>query len=119
MSSPAYLIVEQQEKASTALPSLLQELAQKHRLDAYQCRQRLIGRGLALLGKGAPAKLETVSASLTTAGYQHWIVEPTPPDFAPQQIRSLQIGDSGILFQCCQQAISFPAGGSVLAILAD
>lgn len=119
MSSPAYLIVEQQEKASTALPSLLQELAQKHRLDAYQCRQRLIGRGLALLGKGAPAKLETVSTSLTAAGYQHWIVEPTQPDFAPQRIRSLQIDDSEILFQCCQQAISLPAGGSVLAILAD
>ena len=119
MSSPAYLIVEQQEQAPPALPSLLQELAQKHQLDAYQCRQRLIGRGLALLGKGAPAKLEKVSASLTVAGYQHWIVAPTQPDFAPQRIRGLQISDSEILFQCSHQQLSFPAGGSVLAILAD
>lgn len=119
MSSPAYLIVEQQEKASNALPSLLQELAQKHRLEVYQCRQRLIGRGLALLGKGPPATLEKVSASLTSAGYRHWIVEPTQPDFAPQRIKGLGISNSEIIFQCHKDEISFPAGGSVLAILAD
>jgi hypothetical protein len=119
MSSPAYLIVEQQEKAAVALPPLLQELAQQHHLDSYQCRQRLIGRGLALLAQGPAPKLEKISTCLTAIGYRHWLVEPTRPEFAPQRMRNFTTSSGGIFFRCRQGEIEFPAGATVLAILAD
>ena len=120
MSSVAYLIVEQQQPAPEELTELLRDLVQRHRLDGYQCRQRLLGQGLSLLTKGPPEFLEKVSTSLTRVRYRHWLVAATRPGFAPRLIRGLQITPERILFRGRQEEeIPFPAGCRILAIFAD
>ena len=119
MPSAAYLIVEQQQPAPEKLPELLKELAHRHQLDSYQCRQRLLGRGLSLLTKGPPEFLENVSTSLTQGVYRHWLVTPTRPDFAPQVIRGLQVTSEQIIFSTRRDQIAFQAGCRILAVFAD
>jgi len=119
MSQSTYLIVEQQQQAAENLPELLQELAQKHQLDSYQCRQRLLGRGLSLLSKGQREQLERVSLRLQEFGYRHWLLDPSKPRFVPPRIRGLQIDNEKIVFTCQNKQVSFPKGATVLAVFAE
>lgn len=119
MSSPTYLIVEQQQQPPDNLPELLKELAQEHQLDSYQCRQRLVGRGLSLLSKGHLETLEKISPKLQQAGYSHWLLEPSQPTFVPQRILGLQINQENIVFSCAKKQVVFPKGKTVLAIFAE
>ena len=75
MDQTTYLIVEQQQQPPENLSVLLKELSQKHQLDIYQCRQRLLGRGLSLLNKGPREALEKVSTQLQQFGFIHWVIE--------------------------------------------
>ena len=119
MSQATYLIVEPQQKPAEKLPDLLLELASKHQLDSYQCRQRLIGMGRSLLAKGAREKLEKISPLLLAADYTHWLLEPSKPEYLPQRIRGLQIDSSAIVFDCPQQPVTISKGATVLAVFAE
>jgi len=119
MSQLNYLIVEQQQKPPENLPEILKQLSQKYQLDIYQCRQRLTGRGLSLLTKGKPEALAKISEFLRTAGFVHWLVEPTKAGFVPFRIRNLQINTDRIIFNCQKKEVIFPKGASILAIFAE
>lgn len=119
MSQASYLIVEQKQNASENLPELLKELSQNHQLDIYQCRQRLVGRGLSLLSKGPRQQLEKISARLRDAGYLHWLLEPSKPKFAPTRLRGLEIAASKLTFVCQDKALVIPKGANVLAVFAE
>ena len=119
MSHLNYLIVEQQQKPPENLPEILKELSQKFQLDIYQCRQRLIGRGLSLLTKGQPETLSQISVVLKDADYTHWLLKPSKTGFVPHKIRNLQIDAEGITFGCHKKDVVFPKGGTILAIFAE
>ncbi|MDX2481368.1 MAG: hypothetical protein QNK24_13675 [Desulfuromusa sp.] len=119
MSQLNYLIVEQQQKPPENLPEILKHLSHKFQLDIYQCRQRLTGRGLALLTKGKLEALEKVSEFLQCTGFIHWLVEPSNSGFVPLRIRSLQISSDRIIFGCLKKEVIFPKGANILAIFAE
>ncbi len=119
MSQTSYLIVEQQQQPPERLPELLKELSQKYRLDIYQCRQRLLGRGLSLLCKGPRKQLEKISPPLSDQGYLHWLLEPTKPRFVPTRLRGLQIGPEQLTFLCQEKKLEIPKGSRVLAVFAE
>lgn len=119
MSQAAYLIVEQQQQPAENLPTLLKELAQKHQLDIYQCRQQLVGNGLSLLSKGPQATLEKLSCLLKEFAFRHWLVEPSKPQFVPARIRALQISNEKISFICLKKQVDFPRGATILAVFAE
>jgi hypothetical protein len=119
MSQASYLIVEQQPQVPESLPDLLKELSQKYQLDIYQCRQRLLGRGLSLLHQGSRKGLEKVSARLQEAGYLHWLLEPTKPKFVPARLRGLQITQGEIRLICQNKTMAIPRGARILALFAE
>ena len=119
MSQINYLIVEQQQKPPENFPEILKQLSQKFQLDMYQCRQRLTGRGLSLLTKGQPESLGKISEFLRTAGFVHWLVEPSKAGFVPFRIRNLQIHKDQIIFSCQKKQVIFPKGATILAIFAE
>lgn len=119
MKPTSYLIVEQQQLPAEKLPELLKELAQKHQLDIYQCRQRLVGRGLSLLSKGSREQQEKVSALLQGFNYVHWLLEPSKPKFVPQRIHGLQIDQERITFNCQKNPVVLPRGATILAVFAE
>lgn len=119
MRQASYLIVEQQQKEPEKLPELLKELSQQYQLDIYQCRQRLLGRGLSLLSKGPRERLQKVSDRLQGAGYLHWLLEPTRPKFAPARLRSLQIAHDKITFISQNKQLVIPKGANILAVFAE
>mgnify|MGYP001213528503 FL=1 len=118
MSQETLLIVKQQSQPE-GLDALLSRLAEEHGMDAYACRQRLMGQGFALLGRGARDTLERVSSLLKEAQVHHWLTTPTRPQFAPAQIRSLEQTVDGIVFTCQKKRVTFEKGTAVLAVLAD
>ena len=119
MTVTNYLIVEQQQKPADTLPELLNAISRDHGLDSYQCRQRLIGRGLALLTKGAQGQLAKLSPLLQQHGFKHWLLEPSKPLFVPQRIRSLQINAADISFSCLKKQVNFPKGADIIAVFAE
>ncbi len=119
MSQASYLIVEQQQKAPEYLPQLLKELSQQFKLDIYQCRQRLVGQGLSLLSKGPREQLQKISDRLQETGYLHWLLEPTPPKFAPTRLRGLQVAADKLTFICQDKQLEIPKGANILAVFAE
>ncbi len=119
MSQTTCLIVDQQQQPAENLPELLKELAQKHQLDIYQSRQRLVGRGLSLLTKGDRDSLTKISRLLLQNGFTHWLVEPSKPQFVPHRIRSLDISAEKITFSCQKKQIVFPKSAAILAVFAE
>ncbi|HEX9777180.1 MAG TPA: GIDE domain-containing protein [Geopsychrobacteraceae bacterium] len=119
MGQETYLIVDQQPAPPGNLQQLLSRLAGEHGLDAYTCRQRIVGQGLSLLHKGEREKLAAISALLGASGIRHWLIEPTRPQFSPAAIRGLQPDADGITFSCQKKPVRFAKGATVLAVLAD
>lgn len=119
MSQENLLIVDQQAAPPDSLQELITRLAKEHGLDAYTCRQRLVGQGLTLLHKGKTEELELISPLLRDAKIRHWLIAPTKPQFAPAMIRSLKQDEEGILFTCQKKQVRFEKDAPVLAVLAD
>lgn len=119
MSQATYLIVEQKQKAPETLPQLLKELSGKYKLDIYQCRQRLVGRGLSLLAKGGSESLEKVSGLLQRADYTHWLAQPSKPAFAPFKLRSIIVAEETIRLAGVEKKFTLCKGDRVLAVFAD
>jgi len=119
MSQATYLIVEQKQKAPESLPELLKELSGKYKLDIYQCRQRLVGRGLSLLAKGGSESLEKVSDLLQHADYTHWLAQPSKPEFSPFKLRSINLADHDIHLAGVEKKVILSKEDRVLAVFAD
>ncbi len=114
-----YLIVEQQTPEPEFLPELLKELNHDHKIDLYQSRQRLVGKGLSLLAHGQAQRLESISDSLCTRKIGHWIFHPSKPTFAPQRLRSLEFSGTELRCSCLKSELTFSKGATVVAILAE
>ncbi len=117
MSQPSYLIVDQKQNAPETLPELLKELSAKYRLDIYQCRQRLVGRGLSLLAQGQPEILENISTLLRQSGYTHWLTRPSSPGFAPFRLNSIRITENAILLVGVEKELIISKEDRILAVL--
>jgi hypothetical protein len=113
------LIVRRRPAANPELNILLQLLHSDFGLDSYTVRQRLIGPGLALFGKGALKKTGKISALLQQYGFACWLIEPQKPAFAPDLLRSLDIHSDHIVFTCQKGLVRLERGSCVIGVLAD
>ncbi len=113
------LVVDQVPSAGERVQALIAELNRSFGLDAATSRQRLLGRGPALLARGERERLEEIAEALDETGWRHWLIEPTPPSFAPARVRELRIDDQEVVFRCDGQEIPLQRGDRVLAVLAD
>ncbi|MBD1399863.1 hypothetical protein [Pelovirga terrestris] len=119
MPQNSLLIVQQYPQPPERFEDFLRLLFERHQLDLFQSRQRLLGRSLAQLAQGARNELEQISASLAEAGHVHWLIDPVPPAFAPRRIYGLETCSSGVVFACRDEKVEFAQGTNVLAVLAD
>jgi hypothetical protein len=118
-SKTCQLIVRQRPAAHPELDILLLELHSGFSLDRYTARQRLIGPGLALFGKGLAGKTAKIAVLLQRYGFACWLVEPEKPGFAPDLLRSLEIQNDGIRFTCQKGVVRLQRGAAVVGVLAD
>ncbi len=119
MSQDSFLIVQQYPQPPEWFEDLLRLLFDRHQLDMFHGRQRLLGRSLAHLAQGAPDEMEKISATLVEAGLVHWLIEPEQPAFAPRRIYGLEVSGNRVVFACQHEEVEFAPGGTVLAVLAD
>ncbi len=118
MTPDHYLIVE----AAPAIPGLedlLADLARDGVVDAYSARQRLLGRGLALLAKGDRGKLAPLAKHLAAARVRHWLILPAPPRFAPDRLRALRTSAEALTLVGEKGEVAVERGARLVAILAD
>ncbi|MCK4507304.1 MAG: hypothetical protein KAU27_02110, partial [Desulfuromonadales bacterium] len=113
------LIVRQRPAANPEMDTLLQQLQSDFGLDVYTARQRLIGPGLALFGKGPLEKTGKVAALLQLHGFACWLIEAQKPAFASDLLRSLEIHSDYIEFTCQKSLVRLEQGTSVVGVLAD
>jgi hypothetical protein len=83
------LIVRQIPVPVSELEDLLKELQHQFGLDAYTARQRLIGPGLVLFGKGSLEKTGQIATLLHRYGFACWQTSPEPPGFRHGALRRL------------------------------
>lgn len=119
MSETQLLIARKVATEPAELTPVLRRLQQRIGLDPYSTRQRLLGRGLALLAKGPPAQLDTLAGELTPLGLQLLRFSPTPPRFAPQRMTALRRSGDSIQFALGDKALSLQRGERVVGILAE
>lgn len=119
MLQDSFLIVQQYPQPPQRFEGLLRLLFDRHQLDMFHGRQRLLGRSLAQLAQGAPGEMEKISATLVEAGLVHWLIDPEQPAFAPRRIYGLETSSSRVVFACQHEQVEFAPGGTVLAVLAD
>jgi hypothetical protein len=118
MNQDHYLIVD----AAPSVPDLdrlLADLGREFGLDAYTARQRLLGRGLALLARGERHKLVGMADLLAGAGVRHWLFRPERPRFVPDRLTALQVEQQTITFVGRKGRVTIPRGARVAACLAD
>lgn len=119
MSETQLLIARKVATEPAELTPVLRRLQQKIGLDPYTTRQRLLGRGLALLAKGRPEQLDTLAGELTPLGLNLVRLTPTPPRFEPQRLTALRRSADAIHFALGEKQLSLERGQTVVAILAD
>lgn len=119
MSDVAYLIVQQYPQPPAHFDDFLRQLAQRHQLDIFLSRQRLIGRGISRFAQGETKDLEKISVSLLDGRIGHWLVVPQASQLPPKRIYALQTEAQKMVFQCRDSEVVFPGGSRVLAVLAD
>jgi len=118
MNQDHYLIVD----AAPSVPDLdrlLADLGRKFGLDAYTARQRLLGRGLALLARGERHKLAEMTDLLAGARVRHWLIRPERPRFMPDRLTALRVEEQALTFVGRKGQLTIPRGARVAACLAD
>lgn len=113
------LIVNKVSPGGEGLESLPATLAKRFGLDAFAARQRLLGQGIALLANGPDETLEKITPLLTEQGIEHWLVDPTPPRFAPARVQGFRLGGESLTFLTGDQEVTLGGESRVLAVLAD
>lgn len=113
------LIVNKVSPGTAGLESLPATLAKRFGFDAFAARQRLLGQGIALLATGPDEQLEKITPLLTEQGIEHWLVDPTPPRFAPARVQGFRLGGESLTFLTGDQEVTLGGESRVLAVLAD
>ena len=113
------LIVNKVSPGTAGLESLPATLAKRFGLDAFAARQRLLGQGIALLATGPDETLEKMTPLLTEQGIEHWLVDPTPPRFAPARVQGFRLAGESLTFLTSDQEVTLGGESRVLAVLAD
>ncbi|MGK2907290.1 MAG: hypothetical protein ACSLFH_13245 [Desulfuromonadales bacterium] len=113
------LIVRQMSAEIATLDGLLRVLQEEYGLDAYTARQRLIGPGLAMLGKGTLEKTGKIAMLLHRYGVACWQIEPSPPGMIPSRLQSLEIHHEYVLFECANGPVRLQRGTFVIGVFAD
>jgi hypothetical protein len=113
------LIIRQRPVANPDLEALLQTLQADYGLDVYTARQRLVGPGLAMFGKGGLEKTGKIAALLQEHGLACWQIEPRKPTFAPDLLRSLEIRNEKVQLTCQKGTVILERGATVVGVLAD
>ena len=114
------LILKQQAIDPSELQALLQVLRDDYGLDMYTAKHRLIGPGLVQFGKGGMEKATALAALLRQHGFECWKIQRSPIAFPPVRLRSLELHDDRITFQCSHnKTIHLNRGQQVVAVLAD
>lgn len=119
MSQDSFLIVQQYPQPPERFEDFLRLLFERHQLDMFHGRQRLLGRSLAQLAQGPRNEMDDISVTLAESGHVHWLIDPVQPAFAPQRIYGLETSGNRVVFACQHEEVEFSPGGSVLAVLAD
>ena len=119
MSETELLIARKVATEPAQLTPVLRRLQQRIGLDPYTTRQRLLGRGLALLAKGKPAQLDALAGELTPLGLQLVRLNPTPPQFAPQRLTALRQSADAIHFALGDKELSLQRGEALVGVLAE
>jgi hypothetical protein len=113
------LIVRQIPEAGSGLDDLLQILQGEYGLDAYTAKQRLIGPGLVMFGKGGLEKTGKIAALLYRYGFSSWQIVPSPPDVTPSRLLTLEIRQDDIQFETKDGPVRLTRGTAVVAVFAD
>ncbi|MDX9710737.1 MAG: hypothetical protein RBT64_14425, partial [Trichloromonas sp.] len=113
------LIVNKVAPGAEGFESLPATLAKRFGLDAYAARQRLLGQGIATLATGPDETLEKMTRLLAEQGIEHWLVDPTPPRFAPARVLGFRLGGDSLTFLTGEQEVTLDGESRVLAVLAD
>jgi len=119
MSDPDYLIVLRSPSETDETRNLLTLLGDKYQIDSFTARQRLVGRGPALLTRSEPGKLAALAELVGQHGIQSYIIRPTPPLHAPFRVRQVTIFDDYLEFSDPAEPLRIERGSRVLAVLAD
>lgn len=119
MDDKRYLIVSRALGETARIKDLLPLLAADFGLDAFTARQRLLGRGRALLAQGKGPKLAELHTLVTNFGIDAQLIRPTPPRFAPKRVRQVEIRQDHLEFSTPGPPCRLARGTRVLAILAD
>ncbi len=114
-----FIVVQQYPQPPQRFDDFLRLLFDRHQLDMFQSRQRLLGRSLARLVQGPRDEMEKISATLGETDCIHWLISPEKVAFVPQRIYGLEVSGKSVTFACRDQQVTFPAEGTVLAVLAD
>jgi hypothetical protein len=113
------LIVRQIPVAVSELEAMLKELQHQFGLDTYTARQRLIGPGFVLFGKGTLEKTDQIETLLHRHGFACWKTLPEPPGFKPSRLRSLEIHNDYVLFECQGGSVRLGRGTPTVGVFAD
>lgn len=113
------LIVRQQPVPVPELDELLRALHGGFGLDVYTARQRLVGPGLVMFGKGSLEKTREIAALLHRYSFACWQMLPTPSTVTPARLRSLEVHKDHVLFECQGQLVRLERGAKVLGVFAD
>jgi hypothetical protein len=119
MSQDHYLIVDKQFEGDRPLDDLFATLFSDFELDGYTARQRLLGRGPALLAEGPKERLMAMGKLLKGHAVKHWLLVPTPPHFDPERILGLTVTDATLSFHTRQKNVVLQRGDTAVAVLAD
>ena len=113
------LIVRQKPSTADDLEPLLIRLKNEFGLDSYTARQRLIGQGLAMFGRGSLQQTNKIAAVLQSSRFTCWVVSSPRPAFVPDRLRSLDIKNESIACHCRRTKVRLERGDRVVAVLAD
>ncbi|RLB63753.1 MAG: hypothetical protein DRH08_10635 [Deltaproteobacteria bacterium] len=113
------LIVRQIPAAGSGLDDLLRILQGEYSLDAYTAKQRLVGPGLVMFGKGGFEKTGKIAALLYRHGFSCWQIVPSRPAVKPSRLRSLEIQHEYIQFESQDGPVRLTRGTEVVAVFAD
>lgn len=116
---PWRLIVRQQPTVDARLEELLTRLQAEYGLDSYTARQRLLGPGLALFGKGPRARTEQMADLLRQYDLACWTVATDRPLVVPARLRRLEVESEQIRFVSQRGEALLRRGDPVVAVLGD
>ncbi len=119
MPVDAYLIVDQQSSPPPEMPALLKELASRHNLDGYSCRQLLLGQTEALLAKGPENKLKKIKQTLGNYDFYCHLITPSPLKFAPFILTRVEFTANELKFFGRDKSLVVPRDSKLLIFLAE